>query len=239
MYPAPETGVKRKRGPYKKDKPARERHLEDLVKYLEPRVSPSDNKEQSQSVYPGATPKHTRDNLHVAEGAFRATDLESAAHRKPGNAEDLVKDALTALTRSSLTEKDAIGDSGDSVSITLQDAGDSGFHPSARRVFEYWLLFETRVDPLLKILHCPTFRETILVASERPKYLDAPTKTLLYSTYYAAVASCTAHEARKRFGESRQGLLQRYSRVLEAALSDNYTIPALESLQALVIYLVS
>lgn len=39
VYPAPDSGVKKKRGPYKKDKPARERHLEDLVKYLEPNLA--------------------------------------------------------------------------------------------------------------------------------------------------------------------------------------------------------
>ena len=61
---------------------------------------------------------------------------------------------------------------------------------------------------------------------------------MLILRQYAAVASCTNHEARRRFGESREVLLQRYGRVIESALADNYNMPVLESLQALVIYVV-
>ena len=68
-----------------------------------------------------------------------------------------------------------------------------------------------------------------------PQSLEA----LLFSVYYAAVSSCTAREVRQRFGERQDVLMKRYGRCIEAALGDNYEMPALESLQALVLYIVS
>ena len=64
-------------------------------------------------------------------------------------------------------------------------------------------------------------------------------EALLFSMYYAAVSSCTAREVRQRFGERQDVLMKRYGRSIEAALGNNYDVPALETLQALVLYIVS
>lgn len=101
VYPAPEVGVKRKRGPYKKDKTPRERHLEDLVKYLKPGASISGHDTGSSdqsSPYEAHTP-----------GLGRSTSAPSAA--QAADSETLVTDALIALTRSSVADRDARNDS--------------------------------------------------------------------------------------------------------------------------------
>lgn len=118
MYPAPEVGIKRKRGPYKKDKTPRERHLEDLVKYLKPEASkPGQDTGSSDqgSPYDEDTP-----------GLSRSTSAPSAS--QAANSESLVTDALIALTRSSVADQDARVDSGSSF---LHKYISSGVHGAA------------------------------------------------------------------------------------------------------------
>lgn len=242
VYPAPETGVKRKRGPYKKDKPARERHLEDLVKYLEPKTGQSESADESShdlAREDGYSPSNVSAASHDASRGFR---LGNTADRKTSNSEDLVKDALIALTRSAVNERESgIIENVPTVSLPLQTStvtGNFGLHPPVRQILEYWQLFMRRVDPLLKIIHTRSFERTLFKAVDNLQTVDPVTESLLFSIYYAAVGSCTDRQARKRFGETREVLMQRYGRVVEAALADNYSMPVLESLQALVIYIV-
>jgi len=242
VYPAPETGVKRKRGPYKKDKPARERHLEDLVKYLEPKSGDEaaaralSGSPDSQNNCPPGIPL----SFNTAAGQV----VSDATSYRSSHPEDLVKDALIALTRSSVSDRESNIESSASrsskaiTSLPPLYGATGDLSPPARLFFEYWDLFATRVDPLTKIIHCPSFKEKIFQAIDAWEKLDPPTQTLFFSIYYSAVSTCTANEARRRFGESKEALLQRYARVIEAALADNYGMPTLESVQALVIYII-
>ncbi|KAK4895788.1 hypothetical protein LTR27_006270 [Elasticomyces elasticus] len=238
VYSTPEVGVKRKRGPYKKDKPPRERHLEHLVKYLEPRglmaSAPADaaGRRKSRSGVKGSG----------AEGED-LTDGSGNGHQS----ENLVKDALIALTKSSVSERESGSESGPAQvagssfvvnGVSLGADGGSSIYPSARRVFEYWHLFVTRVDPITKVVHCPSMMPKVIASIDRPSPSASPTETLLFAIYYIAVSTCTANEARRRFGESRDDLLQRYGRIIETALADVYSMPALESVQAIVLYMI-
>lgn len=232
VYPAAETGVKRKRGPYKKDKPPRERHLEDLVKYLEPKAAQNESGEGvGSSAYDGFSPTGASANSH-----------EGGRGRKTSNSEDLVKDALFALTQSSVENRESSAENGrtvpKSVPSTSLPTGTLNVHPPARQIFEYWHLFCRRVDPLLKIIHVPTFEATLLKAMADLQSIGPVTQSLLFAIYYSAVGSCTNKECRRRFGENRDVLLQRYARVIESALADNYSMPVLETLQALVLYVI-
>ena len=245
VYPAPETGVKRKRGPYKKDKPARERHLEDLVKYLEPKAGGSDAVSRAGTHALDSTgASRGGPSLETSNGANGASTTFRARQSQAGASEDLVKDALIALTKSSVSDSQSFAEhstnaTGPRTHMVSTDAGLPGSHPSARRLFEYWDLFVHRVDPLLKIIHCPSFTKNLLAVIDDPSRIAPHVETLLFSIYFAAVSTCTGKEAQRRFGESRSVLLKRYGKTIEAHLSDNYSLPALESLQALVLYLVS
>lgn len=250
VYPTPETGVKRKRGPYKKDKPPRERHLEDLVRYLEPKVSLHEGHSRSASVDAGAnadgsvkdddqTDPSASNSLNDASRSF---GLSSGTGEKSSNPEDLVKDALIALTKSSVSEREPIADASPAVTFAATQApsemGSLGVHPPIKRIFEYWNLYVSRVDPLLKVIHCPTVAKVIAAAVGNLQNVGPVTETLMFSIYYAAISSCTDRETRRKFGETREVLQRRYGRVIESALADNYNMPVLESIQALVIYVV-
>lgn len=244
VYPTPEVGVKRKRGPYKKDKAPRERHLEDLVKYLEPQSEGASSSSKTPAGHVGGAEQAHSFRLAQTSNTPHHNTGPEPPHRRTGNSEDLVKDALIALTKSSVNDIETRADRGKNIAESARgalslDAGLPGYHPSARRMFEYWEIFIKRVDPLMKIIHCPSFVKNIFAAIDRPKQLSGPLETLLFSIYYAAVSTCTAKESRQKFGESRSSLLERYSKTIEENLSSNYSIPTLESLQALVLYMVS
>lgn len=248
VYPAPETGVKRKRGPYKKDKAPRERHLEDLVRYLEPRAVLADERTTSRPIGFEATPtsqsSHAGSPFDTADGgpaALRALRLDSRADRVASNAEELVKDALIALTSTSADREPVLDNTlslAQSATKPANEIGGRGQHPPTRRIFEFWHLFVSRVDPLIKIIHCPTFAKVLFASLDNLHALGGPTQALIFSIYYAAVSTCTAREARLRFHEARDVLLQRYGRAVEATLADNYGLPEIESLQAIVLYIV-
>jgi hypothetical protein len=190
VYPVPETGVKRKRGPYRKDKAARERHLEDLVKYLEPKNT-------------NETPHSSQSGHHASAGA-NLLSLDGSENVRPtldtgrhaSNSEDLVKDALIALTVPRSAEHDV--ENGSSwLQRRPQGANEQGgiaVHPSAVRIFEYWHIYVTRVDPMLKIIHCPTFGKTLFAAMENLAASGPPTETLMFAIYYAAVSTCSTRE---------------------------------------------
>ena len=244
VYPAPETGIKRKRGPYKKDKAPRERHLEDLVKYLEPGNTHGSSDVDVQS----AEGQYTLATAGQAAAPSvidfsTAADASASTNRQGANPEDLVKDALIALTKSSVSERESINESEPHPAQALprtrticQTPGNR--HPPIRQAWEYWHLFVTRVDPLTKVVHCPTLAKKLFAMIDNIESVDAPTDALLFGVYYAAASTCTANEARMRLGESRDSLLQRYGRLIEAAVADNYGMPTLESMQALVLYII-
>lgn len=230
--------VKRKRGPYKKDKPPRQRHLEDLVKYLEPKNNAHDATRSGDSASPG----QASSSAHSAYGhrpSFSG-DVRSPAHTP--NSEELVKDALIALTKSSVSDHKHKYDNAAWAAHNYNASGPQSTvgvrHPPMRRVFEYWHLFVIRVDPMTKLIHCPTFAKTLFAAVDNMASVSSSTEALMFSMYYAALSTCTAREVREKFGEGQDVLMHRYGRSIEAAVGENYEVPQLEALQALVLYMI-
>lgn len=245
VYPASDnSGVKRKRGPYKKDKPPRERHLEDLVKYLEPKTHAI---KAGDVVHASGENGGTTQEPQLDREALGRVKLSVDSHRRSSTSEDLVKDALVALTKSHVAEQeDALdGDANNSNSLppslqpALELANGLSHHPTPRRIFEYWHLYVARVDPLLKIIHVPSFSKTFFSVIDDLQSISPVMEALLFSIYHISVSTCTGKEARTRFGEERIALMKRYGRIIESTLADNYGMPKIESLQALVMYIVS
>ncbi|KAK3073074.1 hypothetical protein LTR53_005651 [Teratosphaeriaceae sp. CCFEE 6253] len=232
VYALPETGVKRKRGPYNKVKQPRERHLEHLVKYLEPRGLASPIVGGGRKYDPASRDTVTKQTV------------SSPGFVPPGDSgtqsENLVKDALIALTKSSVNDRESTTEHLSNAMPVLNaqpDKAGPGF-PTARRTFEYWHLFTSRVDPITKVIHCPSMMQQLVTATNHPVVSGSAAETLIYSIFYIAVSTCTANEARRRFGESRRELLHRYERVIESALADTSSMPSLENVQALVLYII-
>jgi hypothetical protein len=169
-------------------------------------------------------------------------NIRGAHHSSIGNAcEDLVKDALRVLTSSSVSateghEREVRPEP--VVSSMTQPSGKNSMgalQPSSRQILELWHLFTIRVDPLTKLLHCPTFAPILFAVIDEPKHCAR--QTLAFSVYFAAISSCSATEAYRRFGKSKDTLLQRYSQVIEAAVAQSYDLPNMELMQALLLYL--
>ncbi|EME43574.1 hypothetical protein DOTSEDRAFT_54348 [Dothistroma septosporum NZE10] len=235
VYPTPESGIKRKRGPYKKDKPARQRHLEDLVKYLEPK---NDGYGSEGAASPSQ--QSSSDQRQSASGPS-TNSTASRPSMQIAHSEALVKDALIALTRTSVSDHEPRLDAGYLFARSQAAAGQASStneHPSLRRILEYWSIYESRVDPVTKVIHCPSFAKMLFGTIDKLDNISSTTEALLFSMYYAAVSTCTARETRRRFGESQDLLLRHYGQHIETALSNNYDAPTLEQLQALVLHII-
>ncbi|KJX95171.1 hypothetical protein TI39_contig4129g00017 [Zymoseptoria brevis] len=255
VYPAPELGVKRKRGPYKKDKPPRQRHLEDLVRYLQPGAASSGNGEGNGMTEVNGGEEERRSSeaargINASESSRSASRLSTV--RATAASEGLVQDALIALTRSSGNNdhEPRVDDRAFNVRAyhatpptaahTTSHTKVAMPHPPTRSVFEYWHLFASRVDPMIKLIHRPTFTKKLLGLVDNININNIPTSTnaLLFAIYFAAVSSCTAAETRWRFGEAQEVLLRRYGQCVEAAVRETLETPGLETVQGLVLYMI-
>jgi hypothetical protein len=116
----------------------------------------------------------------------------------------------------------------ESISLTV--------HPPTSEVTELWQLFARRVDPLIKVVHCPTFAIKLFTGLSNPK--EAVSSTLASAIYYAAVASCSTAEIRSKFGEDRGAKLRRYAQAIDSGLAEFHGAPDVELMQALLIYLI-
>lgn len=92
-------------------------------------------------------------------------------------------------------------------------------HPSEQRAREYWDLFKENVDPLVKVLHIPTFEPTFFDAITHPEKIPKGLESLMFAIYYGAVTSVTPQECQEQWAESRSSLLQKYRFALEQALA--------------------
>jgi hypothetical protein len=96
------------------------------------------------------------------------------------------------------------------------------------------------VDPLVKVLHIPTFepvfRDAVSHLGKLPKGLEC----LLFAIYYGAVTSTTPEECLEKWGEDRTCLLGKYRFALEQALARANFLYCDEVviLQALVVFLI-
>ena len=121
-------------------------------------------------------------------------------------------------------------------SATLED-----LKPSPAHIFCLWQIFLERVNPLTKIIHVPTLQPYVAEAAGGSTTVPPSVKTLLFAIYTLSTISLTPDECLKLLGYSRETALQRFSRgvrlsLLKTNFMKNYD---LETLQALVIYLIS
>lgn len=92
-------------------------------------------------------------------------------------------------------------------------------HPTPELARQFWEAYKDSVEPLVKVLHIPTFEPTFEEAITHPDKVGKGLETLLFAIYYGAVTSTTADECLKNWGEDRSSLLTRYRFALEQALA--------------------
>lgn len=92
-------------------------------------------------------------------------------------------------------------------------------HPPERQARDFYEVYKENVDPLVKVLHIPSFEPTFLKAVAEPSKVSKGLEALLFAIYYGAVTSTTPEDCLSRWGEDRNTLLSRYRVGLEQGLA--------------------
>lgn len=117
----------------------------------------------------------------------------------------------------------------------------SSFHPQPSQITLYWQLYLTNVDPLLKVLHAPSFASHIFTARQDLSQLSKPVEATLFAIYHSVIVSMTASEVLSCFLEEKIELLSRYRFATEQALARANFLSTrnITVLQAFALFLVS
>jgi len=113
-------------------------------------------------------------------------------------------------------------------------------HPPADQALEFWAMYKENVDPLVKVLHIPTFEPVVLEAVGHPEKISKSLEPLMFAIYYGAITSTMPNECLERWGSDRDTLLTRYRFGLEQGLARaNFLFcDEMVILQALVVFLI-
>ena len=90
------------------------------------------------------------------------------------------------------------------------------FQAPASHVVFLWQIFQSNVDPVMKISHAPTV-QSILLGQIGHSALPANEQALVYAIYLISVVSLTNEQCGESLGESRNGLLQKYREATEVS----------------------
>jgi hypothetical protein len=187
--------------------------------------------------------EHTFGRLVVNEGRSRYINTSFWA-----NLSNEVEDLKGILNQSSDDEDpDSPNDNGQALGnhhgfifgLNSQNVDMLSLHPVPQQIGAYWQAFKENVDPLVKVLHVPTFERTIAASASNLANLPRGLEALLFTIYYGAVTSLSGEDCLAQFGESKPVLLARYRFAIEQALARaNFLITEeIIVLQALVLFL--
>ena len=113
-------------------------------------------------------------------------------------------------------------------------------HPSPSQIFILWEVFKENVDPLVRILHCPTAKTILMNAASSLDRVSRPAGALLFSIYFGAVVSLSPEQCQQLLDEDKPSLLKKYRFATEQALAraDFLNSSSLMCLQALSFFLI-
>ncbi|KAB5566303.1 putative C6 transcription factor [Coniochaeta sp. 2T2.1] len=115
----------------------------------------------------------------------------------------------------------------------------SSLLPTRWQATQLWQAYLNNVNGLVKLLHIPTVQPTVFAAINNPKDTAPDLNALLFSIYFAAVASLRWTEVQTILGQDRQAAMTAYERGIELSLHAKCFLdsPTILSLQALALYL--
>lgn len=90
------------------------------------------------------------------------------------------------------------------------------FQAPASHVVFLWQIFQSNVDPVMKISHAPTV-QSILLGQIGHSVLPVKEQALVYAIYLISVVSLTNEQCGESLGESRNSLLQKYREATEVS----------------------
>lgn len=79
-------------------------------------------------------------------------------------------------------------------------------------------IFADRVDPMIKTLHVPTFRKSLLEAVRQPEKAAKPLQALIFAFYLITVQSLDDNECQRMLGEKKIAIFRRFKRTADEAL---------------------
>ncbi|KAH0543582.1 hypothetical protein FGG08_002143 [Glutinoglossum americanum] len=122
-----------------------------------------------------------------------------------------------------------------SLATTLRE-----FHPEPNQIDYLWQIYSSNVDPVLKIVHKPTFEKNLLKAKYNLDGLSKGMEALMFAMYFAAVTSLNPEECRSTLQVEKSVLHNTYRFAVEQALARAGFLDTRELiiLQAFVIFLV-
>jgi len=92
-------------------------------------------------------------------------------------------------------------------------------HPPEQQARQFWEVYKENVDPLVKVLHIPTFEMTFHQAVSKLTKVGKTLEPFLFTIYYGAVTSTTPEACLERWGEERTTMLGRYRFGIEQGLA--------------------
>lgn len=101
-------------------------------------------------------------------------------------------------------------------------------------------IYVQRVDPIVKILHIPTFQSTLTAALQSPRDMTKSVEAIIFSFYLASMSSLNEIEFENVLGQQKTILIPKYKAATHNALTnaDFMSTSSLPILQAYVMFLV-
>jgi hypothetical protein len=161
------------------------------------------------------------------------------------NLRDEIADAKDSLPGSSEDEANDMGPFPHPESLLVGFSSTSkdlsSLHPPPVQIFRMWQTFLVNVNPLLKMLHAPTWQQRILDASGDIRNVPRHVEAVMFGVYFLAVTSLQNEECQSMFSEQRNILLAKYAHGAQQALINARFLKSLNicTLQALELFLVS
>jgi hypothetical protein len=122
----------------------------------------------------------------------------------------------------------------------LSEVSQEQRHPEPRHIFRLWQIFVENVNPLLKIVHVPTFQQRIFEVSWNIPSISKPTQAIMFAVYTLAIGSLSSLDCLKLFDQERNVLFEQYRKSTMQSLiaAEVLSTRDVEVLQAFVLFLV-
>lgn len=94
----------------------------------------------------------------------------------------------------------------------------SKLHASPQLLSKFKEVYADRVDPMMKILHLPTFWVAVTNALRHPHNIPKSLESLIFAFYLVTVSSLKEDECQSLFGVSLSAIMSRYRVATRQAL---------------------
>ena len=91
-------------------------------------------------------------------------------------------------------------------------------HPTYDMLLKLLEIYTDRVDPMIKTLHLPTFRRSLLSVAREPETASRALQALIFAFYLITVQSLEEDECQKMLKEKKMTLFRKFRSAASQAL---------------------